>query len=128
VLLGLHRFAEEPWDHFGMLLFGSAALSAAPTYAERDEEGAKWQLALVELPWLLGSALVVLFKYFLYSESSDAFHTFLVKKVIIEWGLPDKGREVRELQDFWHGVTVGVLMIQLLSAQVASMVIRVQTK
>jgi hypothetical protein len=134
VMLWHHSFHEGRVDKFGLWLTLFAALAVGADLVEfsfdrKQSHVARSQLVFVDLPVLVGALTVVLIKYSWYSESSDEFIKLLVKKLIGDWGLPDKGSSVPELLEwlrvnFWHGMTSGVLMIQLISAQLVGIVIR----
>lgn len=131
VWLYFRPFAEQPIDIFGLLLMGSAAMSGTASFFERRQPLAGKQLVFVELPLFIGALIVVCLKYFYYFESSDSFIKFAVHRLIFEWHLQDKGEEIKEAEQlfrehFWQGITVGVLMIQLLSAQITAIIIRFQ--
>jgi hypothetical protein len=128
-------FTEQPWDVFGILLMFSAAMSGIASFfeIERNEPLAGKQFVFVELPLFIGAFIAVLLKRFYYFESSDSFIEFAVQKLMHEWHLPDKGEAIKEAEQlfrehFWQGITVGVLMIQLLSAQITAIFIRFQKK
>lgn len=135
VMLWTNSFRESAFDTFGIWLaifaFLGFAASAADGGLSPEYLGVtRSQLLFLELPLFISAATVVSIKYIWYHQSTDAFNTFLVTRLIGEWKLPDKGAEIRELLEwmrlnFWHGMTSGVLIVQMISVQLVGLVLRV---
>lgn len=130
------EFIDQRFDELASWVAFMAFVGALISGIETRTNSSNYQywknnMLYVDLPLMFGCSSILLFKYVVYHESSVDYINWCVAnlpeldRLLPDWDAKQNKLQVQLRDIFWVGFSVGSITIQLVSAQVSSVLVRV---